>query len=358
MNPNLRMSAAAGWVNCPSYLEAADLPPPVPESPDDIKVREEGLAAHECVDLIYRGLECPDVASNGIAVDQDMRHHAATMAASYEADSYVEQPLDLSVIYPGMLGTPDQFYIWMKLRKFKLRDFKYGWGYVEVYRNLQLSGYALAVAEAFELADDFKVELEIYQPRLFRHPSRWVTTVGWLRANVLTFLRAAAWEAMAKTGRACPGAWCFDCVGRFTCGAYINQADDLIRSVKQYRQMELSPAALGAELASAQDAMKFIESYVESLQTVIAHKLRNKENVPGWEFSRRVGKEVITPDAAKILADIARTRYGKDVTRLDTVSNIRKQLPSKIVDAFVERTPDTYPLKRLGKFQVERELRK
>lgn len=359
----LRPSGAAVWTLCASYLRACAEYEAPPDTADDIRVREEGTACHWAAQERFAGKDVPAgaVSPNGVAIDQDMLNashlHVTTMLDTEWQNWAAEQLLDCSLIYPGMPGSPD---FWgYRPGLLRIGDLKYGYGFVEVYKNLQLTIYALVLANLLGLPDTDEVELVIVQPRAITNEGpvrRWRTTVGWLRTNMLGFLQMKAVQAMNDM-LATAGLHCLDCPGRFHCSTFINQCHEVVRVSSQSVPLDLSPAALGAELRVVKDMRKLLEGREESLKAQVESHLRAGKSVPGWQFKPSKGREAFLPGMEKAFMGAAKI-YGVDASRPITPSEARKVLPAIAVDPFVNRPKAGLALTFVGADQVEKQLRK
>lgn len=363
----LRPSGAAVWTICAVYTRACSEYTALPETPEEVKVREEGTACHWLAECLYKsGTMQPvgTVAPNGVVIDGDMQQaaqmHVRPMQerASF-AHEGIEESQDCGIIYPGMTGSPDYWAYSASSSTLYVDDLKYGFGFVEVYRNLQLSIYALSLGKRLMLGDDTKVVLTITQPRAISNegPQRsWSTTLGWLRQNMLGFLQMAA--VLAIHGDiATAGLHCLDCPGRFTCSRFINMASEVCRHAGHAVPMELTPVALGAELRVVKDMRKILEGREEALKSQVEALLRQGKNVPGWQFKPSKGREAFRPGTEAAAIGAAKL-YGVDATRPISPGEFRKRLPAVVADAFLERPKAGLALTYVSGHDVEKSFNK
>lgn len=364
----LRPSGAALWTACAAYLRACAEYAAPPETADDIKVREEGTACHWLAEnLVETGaFPAETIAPNNVAIDADMRSAAQLYVAEIThtmytagAPSYraVERSVDCSIIYPGMSGSPD--FAACAGNTLYVFDLKYGFGYVEVFRNLQLSIYALALGNKLGLSDATNVELCIVQPRAITDegPTRkWKTTLGWLRTNMLGMLQMKAVQAM-HDHEATAGLHCLDCPGRHECSRFINMASSVCRQSGRSVPIHLTPSALGAELRVVKDMMKILEGRKESLESQVAYTIKNGGTIPGWRFKPSRGREAYLPGTEQAFMGIAKM-HGVDASRPITPAEARKVLPRYVMDAFTTRPKAGMALSYVGPYEIEKELSK
>lgn len=359
----IRPSGAAVWTRCAVYPHACATYPALPESPDEVRVREEGTACHWLAEHLYRQralLPVGTVAPNGIVIDGEMQKAARMFVRSTAMPQEgVEERLNCGLILAGMEGSPDYWGYNHAANTLYVDDLKYGFGFVEVYRNLQLSIYALVLGARLTLRDDTKVVLRIVQPRAITNegPDRkWETTLGWLRENMLGFLQMAA--VLALHGDiATAGLHCLDCPGRFTCSTFINTASEVCRHASKAVPMELSPVSLGAELRVVKDMRKLLEGREESLKAQVESLMRNGKSVPGWEFKPSKGREAFIPGTEQAAIGAAKL-YGVEATRPISPGEFRKKLPAVVADTFLERPKAGLALTYVGDREVEKSFNK
>ena len=353
------------WTICAAYLDAMSKYAAPPETAEDVRVREEGTACHWLAQQRFEmGVLLPagTVAPNGVAIDEDMRNAVELYVSTiYQRCApglvYVETKVDCSLIYPGMEGSPDCWsYHDGVLRVF---DLKYGFGFVDEFWNLQLTIYTLALGNVLGLPDDTIVEMSIFQPRAIAgneaHFRTWKTTLGELRTQFLGMLQMRAHMAAAG-GPATSGLHCLDCAGRFQCSTFINTAREVCRITQQSVPLDLSPAALGAELRVVKDMLKILEGREESLKSQIERTLRSGKQIPGWSLKPSRGREAYLPGMEKSFMGAAKL-YGVDATRPITPGEARRLLPDSMVDAFVNRPKAGMALSYVSEKEVIKKLR-
>ena len=143
----LRPSAAATWVVCHGY---AAMRAAYPEAPDeaDNDVREDGIACHWlAAELFHKRYPALDsISPNGRVLTEEMFDAAdlyLDVLNSWPGVGVtVEQQINCSAIYEGMVGTPDACAYNPTLRTLYVGDLKFGFRFVEVWENWQLIVYA------------------------------------------------------------------------------------------------------------------------------------------------------------------------------------------------------------------------
>lgn len=327
-----------------------------PDAPDeaDNDVREDGTACHWLAKEIWeRRIPAEGSLSpnNRVLDDEmfdavDLYHGVLRQSAWQDGETYIEQPIDCSLIYPKMQGTPDAFTVIARGEhsngRLRVVDLKYGFRFVEVWDNLQLIIYALCIAWKLELPDDYLVELTIVQPRSYHRdgPVRsWTTTVGNLRAKYLQMLRDAANAAMGGAAPPCtPNPGCVDCAARFSCVALQNAALRAVEQAYMGIPLELPPSAIGMELTILKAAERALEARIAGLTMQAESLIRNGKVVPGWTIAPTYARERWQDGAEAHILTLASKYFDVDASKpTQAVSPARARklgIPDKIVAMF------------------------
>jgi len=366
--PFLRPSGASTWVVCSGYVAMCAAYPEAPEESDN-DVREDGTAAHWLAAELWRGMQIAfnTLSPNNRVCDEEMFDgvdlYLAQLRKVTDAEWYIEQPVDCSVIYPGMSGTPDAWCYRPGL--LRVRDLKYGFRYVEVWENWQLIAYAAAIAHMLKLPPDTLVELQIIQPRSFHRngPVRtWTTTLASL-APFIQRLQLAAVAAMQPNPRCVPNPGCVDCAGRHGCEAL--QAASYTAMELSYSSvpLELDERALAAELSRLYEAHKRLEARIDGLQGQAEHMMRDGRVIPGWSLEPTYAREGYVPGTDAAVFGLAQL-FGVNAAappKAISPAQLRKQLPQVALAALAMQThkPSTgVKLKQVDKFQARRAFAK
>lgn len=359
-------SGAHVWSICTANPTLVRRVPPLPQ---DDSASREGTAAHWVLARAAAGhaIGAGEITDEGHVTTDEMvlgaemavRHMQEVGArATTHPKWVVEQTVRNSAIHPECWGTPDAWFWDANARHLHVSDYKFGFGYVEVFRNPQLATYAALILHGLgdlALRDDTRVSLTVVQPRSFHKdgPIRhWHTTVGELRA-IWHQLEMAAEEATSATPTARPGAHCDFCPARAECvanqaGSY--RAADLARAPDL---VTLPPQALGRELAVLEEAHALLESRVSGLRARAEAALDAGTPVPGWGFERSAGREQWADPQQAILT--ART-LGLDIAKPGAALTPRqareKGMPAPLVDSMSARGAGTRKLVRVDSDKV------
>lgn len=195
----LSASAAARWIPCPGSvaLSAGKV--------DSSSVYADwGTAAHELASWCLTGEHDAAVflgrkiaaGTRYFTVDTEMAECVQTyvnVVREYVANTNGQLLVEQRVDYSAVIGVPDSFgtadAIILAGDELIVIDLKTGQGeHVDATENYQLRMYALGALEDYSLVSDFTtVRLVISQPRVSRHPSEHIDSVG----DLLAFARLA-----------------------------------------------------------------------------------------------------------------------------------------------------------------------
>lgn len=362
----LSPSSAHIWRTCTAYPTMVLRCKPLPQ---DDSASREGTAAHWVLARAAAGhaIGAGEITPEGHVVTEEMvqgaelavRHMQAVGAkATTHPRWIIEQTVRCPPISSECWGTPDAWFWDANARHLHLQDYKFGHGYVEVFRNPQLVLYAaLILHEMGDLAlrDDTRVSLTVVQPRSFHKdgPVRsWHCTVAELRP-LWHELEMAAEEATSATPTARPGAHCEYCPARAECAAL--QADGY-RSADRAAApelVELPLPALGLELAVLEEARARLDARITGLQARTEAALEAGQQVPGWGFERSAGREQWADPQQAILT--ART-LGLDINKPGAAITPRqareKGMPAVLVQSMSARGAGTRKLVRVDSDKV------
>jgi hypothetical protein len=355
----LRSSGAHAWLHCALYVAMAAAYSSESDEGDN-EVREEGTACHWLAAELFNGNShaIGDLSPNHRHLTQEMfdacDQYLGVIAEWPDVEHYVETPVDCSIIYPDMKGTPD----WWAYRPGHLRvgDLKYGFGFVEVFHNPQLIIYALALIILMNLPDDTRVELIIVQPRAWSVEGdvrRWFTTAGKLR-QLLADLQAKARAAMSPDAVATAGKWCINCPGRLDCVTFAQTAGHLIDFGHSSHRINPSPDQAAAELKFVMSALALLEARKEALHAMVEHHQRHGGVTRYFRMAPTTGRESWRPGTEQAVMEVARQFFNVSIAKPITPKQARAKIPSYIVSSFVDEPRSSMKLVPIGQFDAEK----
>ena len=321
----LRPSSAGRWVPCPGSVALEALFPEEEES----QAAREGTAAHWLASEALTVWATTDggvphirgflgqPTPNGVIVTEEMVdavevYVSDVMKIANQVGGlqslYVEHQVDISTVHPNNAGTLDggahivaqstsRLYVW---------DFKFGWGIVSAFENWQLLDYAVGLlqemlAKGQECVD---IEFRIVQPRPYHREGScrsWVLPVAELHPYIER-LRMSAQQSQSENAPCVTGPHCGNCKARHDC-------ETLQRAAYRHREilegtvpLGLSGAALGNELALAEEIYKLAKDRYEGLQGATLAEIQKGQHVPGWTTEQKLGNREWNGSNEEVLA--------------------------------------------------------
>jgi hypothetical protein len=297
-------SSAERSVPCPASVTLEQRYPEAQADP----AAAEGEAAHWALAEMLAGRPAPlgARAPNGMFLTDEMIDGAIVMAEDIEvvltpfgmkpSDGAIEVSVDIPRVHELCHGTPD-YRAWLPTAPrwtLLLYDFKFGHRIVEVFENPQLMRYVAGVISQTKLLDlDVDVICRIVQPRAFHRdgPIReWRFNAADIRAHI-NIHHAAAIEALSPNPRAIPGPWCRDCRARHACPTLQRAGYAAMDEAGRALPLELTPAAMGTELAMLNAAIERLEARKSGLEGQVEATIRSGGLVPGWALEYGRGRE-------------------------------------------------------------------
>jgi Protein of unknown function (DUF2800). len=353
----LRPSGAAAWVRCALYVAMCAAHSAESDEQDN-EVREDGTACHWLASELFEGRfhAVGSLSPNNRYITQEMFDacdlYFDVMKEWPDVEHYAEISMDCGIVYPGITGTPDMWAY--RPGHLRVMDLKYGFGFVEVFHNLQLTIYAIAIAQKLRLPADTKVELIIVQPRAWSAEGdvrRWFTTVGFL-CEVLVELQAAARRAMEPNPVGNVGSWCIDCPGRLDCETFLRTTGNLIDFGHSTHRVNPTPEQAASELKYVESALALLEARKEALHTVVEHHHRNGGTTRHYRMAPTSGRESWKPGQELAVIEMARQFFNVNIAKPITPKQARLKIPSRIVDAFADKPKTAMKLVPIGPHDV------
>lgn len=304
-------SGAGAWVRCALWVIMQQM---YPETEETAQSRE-GTAAHEVAQsMIQRAtvahgdhMRVGDVTSNGEIVDFDMYEGAKLYADHVAAEMRsrgifggsslgIEQSIEIKRVHDVCHGTPDLF-IWdCKTGELIVYDFKYGYEVVEAFENWQAITYVAGLFDRFRfdgISDQLvTIKIRIVQPRAYHRRGtirEWSIKLADLRPY-FNQLEAAAAAALGANPTANSGPYCKHCNGLHDCEAAIRSGVSLYEAASGPVPLNMSPAAIGAQLAIIRRALEQLKALETAYSETVAGMMRNGQGVPGWSHEPTYGR--------------------------------------------------------------------
>ena len=284
-----------------------------PEDTESEAARE-GTAAHEIAELMLdagtRGQKAtlPEIASNGVPITEEMLE-AATLYADHcvaimrrhgvFGGDYlgIEREVPITCINPENGGTPDFWLYAAEANILYVRDFKFGFGYVDEWENWQMIDYTAGLLADLDIDGALDqmttVSLGIVQPRTYGAEGvirEWRVRASELR-SYFNVLHVNGAEALKDNAPTVSGPHCRYCSARHACESAQRAAYTAIEHTGKSLPVELDPLALGIELGVMQRAAKAIEYRLEGLKAQAENVARSGTPVPGWELKDATGRK-------------------------------------------------------------------
>ena len=288
-------SSAASWVKCAMWPHMNARYPELGDSSQS----SEGTGAHWAASemLLGREVVVGQVAPNGVVIDNEMIDAAWLYCDDVDTASgqmVVEQRVAIPYVHELNWGTPDCYKWDANSLTLTVWDFKYGFGYVEVYENWQLIDYVCGITQSVSGVDDERitVDMRVVQPRSYHREGpvrKHVVKLSDLRAK-FNILKNAAAAVMSPEPRAMTGKHCEYCPGRHACPelqkAALNAAD--IASIAT--PFDLPASAIGRELRYLSYARELLDARVSGLEEETLAKIRRGERVPFFTVEQSMGR--------------------------------------------------------------------
>lgn len=303
-------SSAHRWINCPGSLRMAKLAPPEPEEGSPFAV--EGTIAHSLAELYVKKVvlgERPSLKTFKKEFEaeygddpvrwQEMHEHAKAYAefvmerAEFmPGDSYtihLEERVKTGI--EGVWGTADCVIVGENV--IEVIDFKYGSGVpVSAERNPQLLLYGKGALETFGSDEVTRINVSIFQPRVFNGESTYSVTRQWLDFWCAEVVAPAAREALSGHGHLAPSASnCRWCPAAGFCKA---------RAAMELRHdFDVEPEFMtGKDLAEVYPRLGDIEKWTKQVKDAALH-VAEDSGLPGYKVVEKRGSRKITnPDEA------------------------------------------------------------
>jgi Protein of unknown function (DUF2800). len=365
-------SSADIWVNCPGSVAMQAAQPPEEETEES----REGTAAHWLLEQILLKLPVPAdaIAPNGVPINDEMRAAVrelvddviATTSQIKPGDYFqVEQKIAApTMIHPDFFGTPDVYTVLWSRKTVQIHDFKYGHLFVDVYRCLQLIGYAAMVIETEQIPDwrEWAFTFTIAQPRCYARDELGGTLREWFTsgeklAPLFDEMRLAALAARTPGAPCKTGDHCTHCRAAWDCEAN-QRAGGVALSIATGQQFSgMDAHALGLEARTLARAADFIKARLSSVDAKIQELINQKTDVPwhtvGYSKPRLVWDKKKQAEAAQMVA-----MFGVPVVpgvAIPTPTDCMKQgVDETVISPYTTKAPAAQKLIRVEDNRAEK----
>jgi len=333
-------SSAARRMACPGSRSLEALYPR-----EETDAAREGTLAHEVCARLLRGETVLDVPEEMLEHCKLYANHILTAAEGNEL--HIEERLDISSIHPDCWGTPDCWF--KKNNTLYLYDFKYGFGYVDVYENWQLIEYSAGVpvknSEPFEM-----VIFTIIQPRWFGSGGsirKWEVTRDTIQ-DYWFQLEIAERLAMTEPAATTPSDQCVNCKARHACPALEQTVLSHIDSSSYNVPYDLTDRQIGQELRIMHRAAKLLDARITGLEEEALNLLKRGHSIPHYQVGHTQPRERWKSDDATIIAlgdvlglDVAKPQ--EPITPKQAVAKAIKEKKDKKIIEILKDNSETPP---------------
>jgi len=220
----------------------------------------------------------------------------------------IEERVKIPRVHELNNGTPDcrlydptsnSLYVW---------DFKHGFEVVEAFENWQAMDYVAGILDELDIDGNLdqktRVHIRIVQPRAHHRdgPVReWAVMASDLR-GYFNHMAANAAESLGPDAKFKTGEHCKYCVGRHSCPAALKAGMGMFEVVSQATPVNLSPEAIGVQLAIVKRARKQLEFLESGFEEQVKGLIRSGALVPGWSVEQGVGRTAWSRPVEEIIS--------------------------------------------------------
>ena len=266
------------------------------QSPPKTDDQREGDAAHEAAERILRGqVQLADElidrkASNGVYMTRDMIWNIEDYVTHVTGWHGFEIELNATVEYEGshtIRGRADAVDIDTQSLTGRICDFKYGWRVVEVYPNLQLISYAIALRQKHPELETF--ELTIVQPRPF-HRAGPVRTHSMTAQEVDSYMHRLGQVLDTRDPKTLnTGAHCRYCKAYPTCSAINAAAFNAVDLAYNTATDVVSNEAMSQTVTDLRRAQQLLKEKIDVIEQQAVDRINDGSFVPGYSVQATQG---------------------------------------------------------------------
>lgn len=324
----------------------------------DPTVREEGNAFHWAALMVWLGHPVVEgtIAPNGVAITDEMLdgiEEYLSVIRSWRGRPTLEMSLSAARIHPLCGGTTDAWDFDPLIKTLFVADAKFGYRYVEVYRNWQLIGYTCGLLDYLGVIDDQEVivEMRIFQPRAYRNGGPWF--IWRVRASDLrayfNILSAAAYETMSDNPKAVTGPQCNDCNGRLNCSTFLSSVGTTLELAGEPVEQDLSPEVLDVQLRRVERAKELLEAAQTAYAARAEMFLRQGVQLRSYEMQGTAGRLEWLPGMEQQVIEFG-VAMGQELAKPPkpiTPTQAGKLIDPTVIAAFSQRKNGGLKLKRV-----------
>lgn len=333
----LAPSSAARWIHCPGSVQLQEQ---YPDQRDKSKA-DEGTLAHSIAAKVLDTGEWPSDCNQlpNEMIDAIKVYIQAVRSVVGDRRVNVEHPVTVESIHQDCWGTPDAVRYDSAADICHVWDFKYGWGIVEAFQNIQLVTYALGLAESIRAAEFW---LHIVQPRPF-HPEGSVRTWKISRDELLSYLpqlQKSAESALSSTPWTFSGPHCRWCSALYACDTARRAAFNALDIMDHVRAPTPEPNLISFELSVLRRAADLINHRLAAVEETVKAMDKAGNQVPGWQVTHSAGRLDWTGNHEEI-AGMGKL-MGFELTKpalITPTQAISAGVPKDVVMMYADRKP-------------------
>jgi hypothetical protein len=353
-------SSAKVWSACTAYPTFS-----APyQTDEDSPASKEGTAAHELGEALIRyALAVPgtvisevresfigQTASNGEVWNEEM-FDGATLYANTILDEVrkypkaifgLEERFHAPSVHKESFGTIDAFLYDEESGTIKVWDYKFGFGQVEAYENLQMINYVTGIMDTYQIVDmDVNVTMTIVQPRGYHRDGKvrpWTVKGDELRRHV-NLLHNKAQEALSDNTMCLTGSHCRYCETRHDCEAAHKFAMEMYEIAMKPIRLDMSFGDMSIQLDMVNRAIEQLGFLKTAYEERISNELRRGGYVAGWTLSPKLGNREWNVSSNQIanLGKMMGVDLVKPMSILTPAQAIKKGLDKETVNSLSER---------------------
>lgn len=324
----------------------------------------EGDAAHHIAADYVRGKLWFDGAMTpqGIKATKDMLWTAllyrSTINRLDKSDTVakrerIERKVQITRVHEThCAGTPDYAGYDPVQHILDLVDLKYGHDFVSEFENWQLMPYASGIIDDLGIREDgLRIRMTIVQPRAYsrRGSVRTWTILGHQLRPYINIAHHAAHKSLEPNPIATAGVHCLYCPGRHVCETAQHAVGKLIEYSSRPQPVAMDPQAVGAELATIEDAITLLRARKTGLMNQADGFLRAGQRVVNYGLEPTAGKlDWVKPvDQVAALGDLYEIELRKPLDVVTPTQAKSLGMPDTIIEPdFAKRLPGAAKIAR------------